>query len=329
VRYVLEGSVRKDGNRIRVNAQLIEATTGSHLWAERYDRAVDDVFAIQDEITGSVVGCIQPEVYAAEHERLNRKPPHRLDACESFVRAMFLYSQHSDASTREAVAVLDHAVQVDPSYAQAHGLRAVCVAWRAFQGWEDREMAYAQAAEGADRAVADDPTEPWAHLAHGFIAIARMRHAEAAAAISRAIDASPNFAYAHGVLGAIHAFVGQPDRAIECIDRCVRLSPRDIFGHEHQLYYAYAHFQAGRYAEAAAAAQLSIRQRAGHPVPYIIAAASHGLGGETAEASRMIARLADLVPNLSAADVEETFLYARHEDRARMAAGLRAAGPAR
>jgi adenylate cyclase len=113
------------------------------------------------------------------------------------------------------------------------------------------------------------------------------------------------------------------------LDRCVRLSPRDIFGQEHQLYYAYAHFQAGRYAEAAAAAQLSIRQRPGHPVPYIIAAASHGLGGETAEASRMVARLADLVPNLSAADVEETFLYARREDRVRMAAGLRAAGLAR
>jgi adenylate cyclase len=127
VRYVLEGSVRKGGNRIRVNAQLIEAATGNHLWAERYDRPLDDVFAIQDEITGSVVTCIQPEVYAAEHERLKRTPPHRLDAWESFVRAMFLYSEHSDASSREAVALLDRAVQVEPGYARAHGLRAVCL----------------------------------------------------------------------------------------------------------------------------------------------------------------------------------------------------------
>ena len=85
-----------------------------------------------------MLGCIQPEVYAAEHERVKRKPPQSLDAWESFIRAMFLYSQHSDASTREALTLLDHAVGMDPSYAQAHGLRAVCLAWRAFQGWEDR-----------------------------------------------------------------------------------------------------------------------------------------------------------------------------------------------
>jgi adenylate cyclase len=89
VRYVLEGSVRKGGNRIRITGQLIEAETGAHLWAERYDRALDDVFAIQDEITDSVIGCIQPHVYAAEHERLKRKPPQRLDAWESVVRGMY------------------------------------------------------------------------------------------------------------------------------------------------------------------------------------------------------------------------------------------------
>ena len=117
VRYVLEGSVRRGGNRIRITGQLIEAETGTHLWAERYDRALDDVFAIQDDITESVIGCIQPEVYAAEHERLKRKPPQRLDAWESFVRGMFLYSQHSDTSTKEALTMLDRAVELDPGYA--------------------------------------------------------------------------------------------------------------------------------------------------------------------------------------------------------------------
>ena len=138
VRYVLEGSVRKGGNRIRITGQLIEAETGNHLWAERYDRALDDVFAIQDEITESVIGCIQPEVYTAEHDRLKRKPPQSLDAWESFIRGMFLYSQHSDAGTKDALNMLDRAIKLDPCYAQAHGLRAVCLAWRAFQGWENR-----------------------------------------------------------------------------------------------------------------------------------------------------------------------------------------------
>jgi adenylate cyclase len=326
VRYVLEGSVRKGGHRIRVTGQLIEAESGVHLWAERYDRALDDVFAIQDEITESVIGRIQPHVYAAEHERLKRKPPKRLDAWENFVRAMFLYSQHSEPSTREALVLVDRAVELDPGYAQAHGLRAVCLAWRAFQGWEHRATAFAQAAASADRSVAGDPGEPWAHLARGFIAVARMRDAEMIDAFSRAIEASPNFAYAHGLLGAAHAFSGRPDQAIECIDRGVRLSPRDIFGDEYQLFYAFAHFQAGRYAEAAAAAYQAIQQRPGHPVPYVMAAASHGLAGEIDQAASAIAQLRELVPGVSAADLEENFPYCRQEDRSRLARGLRAGG---
>ena len=326
VRYVLEGSVRRGGNRIRITGQLIEAETGSHLWAERYDRALDDVFAIQDEITESVIGCIQPEVYTAEHDRLKRKPPQSLDAWESFIRGMFLYSQHSDAGTKDALNMLDRAIELDPCYAQAHGLRAVCLAWRAFQGWENRVAAFAQAAESADRAVACDPGEPWAYMAHGFIAVANRRDSEAVAALSRAIDASPNFAYAHGLLGAAHAFGGRPDQAIECIDRGVRLSPRDIFGDEYALYYAFSHFQAGRYSEAASAAERAIQLRPGHPTLYLMAAASYGLAGETDHAKRAITQLTNLVPNITAASVEETFLYYQREDRSRLAMGLRAAG---
>jgi len=326
VRYVLEGSVRKGGNRIRITAQLVEAETGNHLWAERYDRALGDVFAIQDEITKSVIGCIGPELYTAEHDRLKRKPPQNLDAWESFVRGLFLYSQHSDAGTKEALGMLDRAVDLDHGYAKAHGLRAVCLAWRAIQGWEDRDTAFAEVAEGANRAVACDPQEPWAYIAHGFVAVSKRHNPEAVGAFTRAIDASPNFAYAHGLLGSQHALGGRPDQAVECIDRGVRLSPRDIFGDEYQLYYAFAHFQAGRYADAASAAQLAIQQRPGHPVLYIMAAASYGLGGDTDKAKKSIAQLINLVPNFSAADLEENFLYYRREDRSRLARGLRTGG---
>jgi TolB-like protein/Flp pilus assembly protein TadD len=326
VRYILEGSVRKGGNRVRITGQLVEADTGNHLWAERYDRAPDDVFAIQDEITDSVIGCIQPELYAAEHGRVQRKPPQNLDAWESFVRGMFLYSRHSDKGTKEALDMLARAIELDHNYAQAHGLRAVCLAWRAFQGWEDRDTVFAEVAEGANRAVACDPQEPWAYLAHGFVAMAKRRNSDAVGAFSRAIDASPNFAYAHGLLGCAHSAGGRPDQAIECIDRGVRLSPRDIFGDEYQLYYAFAHFQAGRYAEAASAALLAIQQRPDHPTLYIMAAASCGLAGETDKARGLVAQLASLVPNVSAADLEENFHYCQQDDRSRLAMGLRAGG---
>ena len=326
VRYILEGSVRRGGNQVRITGQLLEAETGNHLWAERYDRATSDVFAIQDEITENVIGCIQPELYAAEHGRVKRKPPKNLDAWESFVRGMFLYSQHSDKGTKEALDMLARAIELDHNYAQAHGLRAVCLAWRTFQGWEDRDTALASVTEGANRAVACDPQEPWAHLALGFAAMAKRHNSDAVGAFSRAIDASPNFAYAHGLLGSAHGLGGRPDQAIECIDRGVRLSPRDIFGDEYQLYYAFAHFQAGRYAEAASAALLAIQQRPDHPVLYIMAAASCGLGGETDKARELVAQLISLVPNISAADLEKNFNYTRQDDRSKLAMGLRAGG---
>jgi TolB-like protein/class 3 adenylate cyclase/tetratricopeptide (TPR) repeat protein len=325
VRYILEGSVRKSGNRVRITGQLIEAETGNHLWAERYDRASDDVFMIQDEITESVIGCIHPELYAAEHGRLKRKPPQSLDAWESFVRGLFLYSEHSNKGTREALDMLARAIELDNNYSQAHGLRAVCLGWRAYQGWEDRETTFAKVAEAANRSVACDPQEPWGHLAQGFVAMAKRSNADAVGAFTRAINASPNFAYAHGLLGTAHSAGGRPEQAIECIDRGVRLSPRDIFGDEYHLYYAFAHFQAGRYAEAASAALLGIQQRPDHPTLYAMAAASYGLGGETDKAKALVAQLTGLVPNALASDFEE-FFYCRQEDRSRLARGLRSGG---
>jgi TolB-like protein/cytochrome c-type biogenesis protein CcmH/NrfG len=326
VRYILEGSVRIAGDRMRVTAQLVEAETGNHIWAERYDRAREDVFAVQDEITGSVIGCIQPEVYAAEHERAKRKPPQSLDTWEAFLRAVFLYSQRSQASTGEALDLLERAIALDPTYAQAHGLRAVCLAWRAFQGWEDRQATFAEAAESARLSVTHDADEPWAAVGRGFVAVARHRDAESVQAFGLAVELSPNFAYAHGLLGAAHALGGRPEQAIPSIDRAVRLSPRDIFFDEFQLYYAFAHFQAARYAEAALAAEQSFRRRPGHPVPCIIAAASYGLSGDIVKATELLTEVRGLEPGISAREIEESFVYCLEDDRRRVAAGLRVGG---
>ena len=326
VRYVLEGSVRKSVNRVRITGQLIDTSTGAHLWADRFDGAIEDIFDLQDQVTTRVMGAIAPKLQQAESERAARKPPQSLDAWENFVRGMSLYSEHSNGGTKEAINMLNRAITLDPDYAQAHGLRAVCLAWRAFQGWEDRDTAFAQAAESVRRAFSSDAHEPWAFIAQGFIAIAHRQDTEMVNAIRQAIEASPNFAYAHGLLGAAYALSGHPDQAIECIDRAVRLSPRDIFGDEYHLYYAFAHFQAGRYTEAGAAAERAIQQRPEHPVLYLMGAAAYGLAGQTEKSREMARHLSGLVPDISAANVEDTFPYCRAEDRRRLAAGLRAGG---
>jgi len=326
VRYVLEGSVRKSGNRMRITGQLVDTATGAHLWADRFDGAVEDIFELQDQVTARVLGAIAPKLQQAESERASRKAPQNLDAWESFVRAMSLYSLHSNSSTSEAIGMLDRAIALDPSYAQAHGLRAVCFAWRVIQGWENRDTAFAEAAESIRRAFASDAHEPWAFIAQGFIAASKRQDSEIVSAYSQAVEASPNFAYAHGLLGAAHALGGRPDQAIDCIDRAVRLSPRDIFGDEYHLFYAFAHFQAGRYAEAAASAERAIQQRPEHPVLYIMGAAANALAGEIGKSRELIGQLSKLVPNISAADIEKTFPYCRPEDRSRLAAGLRAGG---
>ena len=322
VRYVLEGSVRWVGNRVRVTGQLIEAATGTHIWAERYDRLPDDVFEIQDEITTSVIGCLQPELLSAEHRRVRLKPPQNLDAWENFVRGMFLYSQHTDDSTRDALRYLERAIVLDDTYARAHGLRAVCLGWRAFQGWEDRPTAFALGMASANRSIACDAQDPWGYVAQGMIMSADHDNAAAIAAVERAITVSPNFAFAHALLGCVHALGGRPERAIAAIGLGVRLSPCDTFADEYHLYYAFAHFQAARYAEAAAEAQRAIQLRPGHPVLYMMAGASFGLLGAAEPARAMIAKVRDLVPDMRAKDMEEHFFYCSREDRERLAQGL-------
>lgn len=326
VRYVLEGSVRRSGNRVRITGQLIDTATGAHLWADRFDGAIEDIFDLQEEVTSRVLGAIAPKLQQAEIERAAHKPPQSLDAWESFIRGLHLFSQHSDISTRKAIEMLDHAIELDPGYAKAHGLRAVCLAWRVFQGWENRDTAFAAATDSVHRAFTSDAYEPWAFIAQAFVSLGKRDDQAAVAALTEAVNASPNFAFAHALLGAVHAFGGRPAQAIECIERGARLSPRDIFAEEYQLFYSFAHFQAGRYAEAAAAAERAIQLRPEHPALYIMAASSYGQAGEIGKSKDMLAQLSNLVPTISAAAIAETFPYTRQDDRDRLVAGLRAGG---
>jgi adenylate cyclase len=189
IRYILEGSVRKSVNRVRVTAQLIDTASGAHLWAERYDGDLGDIFVIQDEITASVVGRIGPELLAAEHARESRKPHHSLDAWECVVRAVFLCSQLSDESSRNALALLERAIGLVPDYAQALGMKGWMTMWRAFQGWAEMGHTLAQAEDVIRQAMT---------------AYATRDNLLAMAAVNQAVAFNPSSAFAHGQLGLAH-----------------------------------------------------------------------------------------------------------------------------
>ena len=169
VRYVLEGSVRKAMNRVRVTAQLIEGATGNHVWAERYDRELVDIFAVQDEITETIVGAIEPRLHVAEIIRTQHKTPSSLDAWDLVMQAMDRLSRFTDADSREAIALLDRAIAIDPGYGRAHAHKAWLTIWRAFQGWDPMGEAIATASDSFARGRQVDVDEPWVYVAHTMV----------------------------------------------------------------------------------------------------------------------------------------------------------------
>lgn len=326
VRYLLEGSVRKAGDRIRVTAQLLEADTGNHIWAERYDRQLEDIFTIQDEITTSIVGRIGPELLVAEYGRGSRKPTSSLDAWECVVRALFHSSQQSEEGSRIAITLLDSALKADPDYAQALGMKAWIKVFRAFQGWEDMGEVPGAVDALIARALAVNNSELWPYLAQGMVGYATRNNELSVSALTRAVALSPSSVNAHGHLGIAHAFGGRSTEAVACIDYAVRLSPRDTFLSDFELYYAFAHFQGGRYDLALQFAQQAHRTRPGHPYPMVLGAACAGHLGKSGAAAVLLLELKTALPIVSTCFVEKTSPYVLVEDRARLIEGLQRAG---
>jgi TolB-like protein len=326
VRYVLEGSVRKAGDSIRVAAQLIDAATGSHLWGERYDRRLDDIFAIQDEITASVVGRIGPELLAAEYARASRKLPQNLDAWECTIRALFLGSRLSGEASLEALALLDRAIAADHGYAQALGLKVWVRSWRAFQGWDDLDEMRADIRSLAARAIAADEDEPWSWVGRGVLGLATLDNATAMGGLTRAVELNPNFAFGLGLLSLAHSFGGRSAEALACLDRAVRLSPRELFRGSFAQQYAFACFQGALYEQALEYAEQAHAMRPGHPYTMIIGSASAGHLGRRDATATMVANLKAMVPHITRAWIEETAPYVQAEDRRRLGEGLRLAG---
>ena len=229
VRYVVEGSVRKEGGRVRITAQLNDVATGAHLWAERYDREIADVFAVQDEITENIVAAIEPKLYAAESFRAQRKPPDSMDAWDLVMRALSHYWRVTRQDSVVAQALLEKAIAIDPNYGQALGLLATSYMFTAHMGWLDLTAAIPLAERAALDAIRADSEDPWAHNALGHVHLFARRFEDSLAEFETALRLNPNFALAQGYYGLSLSYSGRWREADEAARRAQRLSPRDPY----------------------------------------------------------------------------------------------------
>ena len=299
VRYVLEGSVRKLGNRARVTAQLVDALSGAHHWAERYDRDLTDIFALQDEITRNVAGAIEPRLLAAEGVRSQNRPPADLDAWDMVARAMSRFWRTTQPDIEAALDTLKDAVARHPDYGPAHSMLAFCLVLTGHFGWLPIFEVPKLALHSARRAVELDDNDPWAYLALGYVAFVARQTDDAAAQYRRAVELNPNFAAAHGYWGYALAFDGRSDEAIERLAVAMRMSPHDRQNSIYMGGTAVAHYLADRYDQAIEWARKAVQQGPSMTAPHRILCASLAQAGRLDEARIVLERVREMQPYIS------------------------------
>ena len=328
VRYVLEGSVRKAAARVRITSQLIDAISGAHLWADRIDGAFDDIFVLQDRVTENVVGAIAPKIEQAEIERTKPKPTERLDAYDSYLRAMMYFNRWTSESISEALRLLYKAIELDPGFSSAYGLAAWCYVRRRLSGWMEEpihEMAELERLARKASELANDDAVPL--YSAGWALVQTNSDAEAGAAmIDRALTLNPNITAAWLVGGWTKIYLGESNKAIGYFERAIRLNPLDPLIARMQTGIAAAQFLAGQYQEAAVSAENGLRQ---HPndLPLLrVAAASHALAGQMMDAEKHMGRIRHLDPTLRLSRVAALAPCRRADDVSRYVEGMRRAG---
>jgi tetratricopeptide (TPR) repeat protein len=328
VRYVLEGSVRKAGSRVRITGQLVDALTRAHLWADRFDGELEDIFDLQDQITASVLGAIAPKLEQAEIERAKRKPTESLDAYDYFLRGMAAVHLWTCEANDEALTHFHRAIELDPNYASAYGMAARCYSQRKAGGWvADRVQEIAAAERLARRAAEVGPDDALALCTAGLALGYVVGDLDDGAALTDwAIVLNPNLAWAWLFSGWMKVLLGEPEVAIERVARAMRLSPQDVQFFNMQAATAGAHFVACNYVEALTWAEAAVRGRPHYILPNSIIAASAALVGRPAEAYKAVARLRQLGAASRVSDLVDLFPLRRPEDVARWVDGLRRAG---
>jgi TolB-like protein len=328
VRYVLQGSVRKAGNRIRIAGQLIDAETGTHLWADRFEGPTADVFDLQDQVTSNVVGAIGPKLQYEEIKRAKRKLPQNLHAYDYYLRGL-AKSRWSRNANSEALQLCYKAIELDPSLACAYGMAAWCYVRRKALGWMvDQVREEAEAIRLARKAVGLGSDDPLALCCGGY-ALAFIAHEfdDAAAFVDRALAVNPNLARAWMLSAWLRVWRGEPDVTFEHAAHGMRLSPRDpSMYYTTQAAMAYAHFLAGRYDVASSCADEALRDNPTFLLSICIAAASNWLAGRVEPAQAAVSRALEHDPAFRASDLRRLAPFRRPQDFAIFAKALRDAG---
>jgi len=326
VRYVVEGSVRRSGSQVRISAQLNDVTTGSHLWAERYDRGIADVFAVQDEITEAIVAAVEPHLYAAESFRAQRKPPGSLDAWDLVMRALSHYWRVTPQDNRVAQALLEKAIDIDPQYGKALGLLATNRIFEAHMGWADMGSAMPRATREALAAVEADSEDAWAHHGLGYSYLFARRFDDAIAEFELALRLNPNFAFSQAFYAVTLCYCGRYEDGDIAVRRALRLSPRDPLSAIYQGLGAYIQFAGRRYDEAIRMARESLRQRSDFGGAHRVLTAAAGMSGDDELAAMALRGLRQAQPNISLAWIAGELPMKQSEDREHYLEGLRRAG---
>ena len=329
VRYVLEGSVRKAGNRVRVTAQLIDALTGRQIWGERYDREVEDIFAVQDQITESIVTAIEPELGVVERDRARRKPPDNLDAWDLYQRGLWeFYGRPTREGVAEARRLFERACSLDPGFASAYADLAWAHTLEITLGLTDHPEASLEKAERfAGMAVTNDARDPGARVAMGRVYLLRHAYDRAVAEMEAALRLNPSFARAYNGLGMALLFAGRPEESIKQFETAIRMNPRAPNSWTNPQMLSHAYFNLKEYEKAVEWSQKAVQQANAPFMPFAIAAAILGYLDRIDEAGAMLMEVKKRNANFSADTIRNTIgLYGRHSGADRIIEGLQKAG---
>ena len=328
VRYVLEGSVRKAADRVRITGQLIDTTTGAHIWADRFNGALDDIFQLQDHVASSVVGAIEPKLRLSEIQRATRKPTESLDAYDLYLRALAQLHKYTEAGLRETITLLSQALAIDPYYTPPAALIGRCRIFQRVQGWGPlSETAVEEGLWLARRVIElskDDPEALW--MAATTLSRFAGEHDTAASIIDRSLTLNPNSAHAWMASGQVSCYRNLPDRAIEALQRAMRLSPLDPLGFLLAGALAFAYLVAGRYEDALEWADRSLRELPRYSPSVRIAVASCAQLGRIEKARYWLERLRELQPGLTIAGYKAFAVYYPSAVVAAFVEGFRKAG---